>query len=212
MFARSFAHTSILIATLILSGCGGSKVVDTGGDSVSVGDIFTFNGQTFTVTSVASDGSSITVTAPSSGFTQAILTFTLTKSPDGKYRYSTESLSITYDPITNVVSWNIAPGTSETDLVVEVLENSGSALIPGITSSADFSEGIPSAANARNLLSTFESELTAEITSLEVAGYSVSSNVDFSYSNINVNGLEEVHNAGWTGKSAIVKNRAQPTF
>ena len=105
MFGRTIVNISILIAALILSGCGGSEVVEPVGDpvgkEVSVGDIFTVNGQTFTVTSVASDGSSITVTAPSSGFTQAILTFELTKSPDGIYRYSTASISITYDPDTN---------------------------------------------------------------------------------------------------------------
>lgn len=204
MFNGSITHTSILIAALILSGCGGSKVVETGGDSVSVGDIFTFNGQTFTVTSVASDGSSITVTAAPGGFTQATLTFTLTKSPDDKYRYSTESLTITYDPDTSVVSWSIAPGTSETDLVVEILEKSGSSLIPGITSSADFSEGTPSTANVMNLVSNKASELIAAIISWEDLGYSVSDNVDFSYSNINVNGLEDVHNSGWSGQSANV--------
>ena len=120
---------------------------------------------TFTVTVVASDGTSITVTAPSSGFTQAILTFTLTKSPDGIYRYSADSISIIYDPVTSVVSWNIAPGISETDLVVEVLENSGSSLMPGITSSADFSKGTASTANVKNLVSNMASELREIITS-----------------------------------------------
>ncbi|OUS07758.1 hypothetical protein A9Q96_05230 [Rhodobacterales bacterium 52_120_T64] len=170
MFKGKFALTLVLITTLVLAGCGGSAVIDTGGNPVSVGDTFTFEGQTFTVTSVAGDGSSITITAPSDGFTQATLTFTLTLSPDGIYRYSTDSLDITYDPTTDVVSWSIAPGTSEAGLIVEVLEN----------------------------------ELRDAIAAVEESGKRVSDNVDFSYSNINVNGLEDVHNLGWSGETAKV--------
>lgn len=101
------------------------------------------------------------------------------------------------------MTWNITPGTSETDLVVEALEEAGSSLIPGITSSADFSEGTPSA-GVSALVSDLASELTAAIASWENIGYSVSDNVDFGYSNINVTGLEDVHNIGWSGQTANV--------
>ena len=137
--------TLLLTASLALSACGGETVIDT---PTEVGATFEINGQKFTVDSVATDGSSIVVTAAAGGFSPVDLTFTLRKSPDGGYSYSTGTTSITYNPDTKTVAWSIKSGSSVTDVVIAALESNGSSLIPGITSAASFSEGTTSSFDA----------------------------------------------------------------
>ena len=149
---------------------------------------------------MATDGSSIVVTAAAGGFSPVDLTFTLTKSPDGSYSYSTGTTSITYNPDTKTVAWNIASGFSETDVVIDALESNGSSLIPGITSAASFSEGTTSSFDASTYLRDFQNEVE-----LIASVNNVSAAVDFSYANINVKGLEAAHSAGWTGEGATVR-------
>lgn len=73
MLGRRITQSLILVASLMLFGCGGSAVIDTGGGPVSVGDTFIFEGQSFIVTSVATDGSPITVSAHQAAFLKQIL-------------------------------------------------------------------------------------------------------------------------------------------
>ena len=200
--------TLLLTASLALSACGGETVIDT---PTEVGATFEINGQEFTVDSVATDGSSIVVTAAAGGFSPVDLTFTLTKSPDGSYNYSTGSTTIAYNPDTKTVTWSIASGFSETDVVIDALESNGSSLIPGITSAASFSEGTTSSFDASTYLRDFQNEVDAVIDYINSdvshpyyfdPGYA---DVDFSYANINVKGLEAAHSAGWTGEGATVR-------
>ena len=198
----------LLTTSLALLACGGETVIEI---PTEVGATFEINGQSFTVDSVALNGSSITVTASAGGFSPVDLTFTLTKSSDGSYSYSTGTTSITYNPDTKTVAWNIASGASETDVVIDALERNGSSLIPGITSAASFSEGTPSSFDVSAYLSDFQNDANAAIyainTDFSHPYYfpSASVDVDFSYANINVEGLEAVHSAGWTGEGATVR-------
>ena len=198
----------LLTASLALPACGGETVIDT---PTEVGATFEINGQKFTVDSVATDGSSIVVTAAAGGFSPVDLTFTLRKSPDGGYSYSTGTTSITYNPDTKTVAWSIKSGSSVTDVVIAALESNGSSLIPGITSAASFSEGTTSSFDASTYLRDFQNEVDAVIDYINSdvshpyyfdPGYA---DVDFSYANINVKGLEAAHSAGWTGEGATVR-------
>ena len=198
----------LLTASLALHACGGETVIDT---PTEVGATFEINGQKFTVDSVATDGSSIVVTAAAGGFSPVDLTFTLRKSPDGGYSYSTGTTSITYNPDTKTVAWSIKSGSSVTDVVIAALESNGSSLIPGITSAASFSEGTTSSFDASTYLRDFQNEVDAVIDYINSdvshpyyfdPGYA---DVDFSYANINVKGLEAAHSAGWTGEGATVR-------
>ena len=200
--------TLLLSTSLALLACGGETVIDI---PAEVGATFEINGQTFTVDSIATDNSSIVVTAAAGGFSPVALTFTLTKSPDGSYSYSTGTTSITYNPDTKTVAWSIASGSSETDVVIDALEGNGSSLIPGITSAASFSEGTTSSFDASTYLRDFQNDVDAIIDDINsdslhpyyfAQGYA---DVDFSYANINVEGLEAAHSAGWTGEGATVR-------
>ena len=195
----------LLTTSLALLACGGETVIDI---PTEVGATFEINGQSFTVDSVAIDGSSITVTASAGGFSPVDLTFTLTKSSDGSYSYSTGTTSITYNPDTKTVAWNIASGASETDVVIDALESNGSSLISGITSAASFSEGTPSSFDVSTYLSDAQNGVIAVIDAINTdfshpyyfnLAYV---DIDFSYANINVEGLEAVHSVGWTGEGA----------
>ena len=197
--------TLLLTASLALSACGGETVIDT---PTEVGATFEINGQEFTVDSVATDGSSIVVTAAAGGFSPVDLTFTLTKSPDGSYNYSTGTTTIAYNPDTKTVTWSIASGFSETDVVIDALESNGSSLIPGITSAASFSEGTTSSFDVSTYLSDAQNgynDAIDAINSDRSHPYYVTRYVDFSYANINVEGLEAAHSAGWTGEGATVR-------
>ena len=197
--------TLLLTASLALSACGGETVIDT---PTEVGATFEINGQKFTVDSVATDGSSIAVTAAAGGFSPVDLTFTLTKSPDGSYSYSTGTTSITYNPDTKTVAWNIASGFSETDVVIDALESNGSSLIPGITSAASFSEGTTSSFDVSTYLSDAQNGVNDAIDAINSDfshPYYFARYVDLSYANINVEGLEAAHSAGWTGEGATVR-------
>ena len=197
--------TLLLTASLALSACGGETVIDT---PTEVGATFEINGQEFTVDSVATDGSSIVVTAAAGGFSPVDLTFTLTKSPDGSYNYSTGSTTIAYNPDTKTVTWSIASGFSETDVVIDALESNGSSLIPGITSAASFSEGTTSSFDVSTYLSDAQNGFNDAIDAINLDfshPYYVTRYVDFSYANINVEGLEAAHSAGWTGEGATVR-------
>ena len=197
--------TLLLTASLALSACGGETVIDT---PTEVGATFEINGQKFTVDSVATDGSSIVVTAAAGGFSPVDLTFTLTKSPDGSYNYSTGSTTIAYNPDTKTVTWSIASGFSETDVVIDALESNGSSLIPGITSAASFSEGTTSSFDVSTYLSDAQNGFNDAIDAINLDfshPYYVTRYVDFSYANINVEGLEAAHSAGWTGEGATVR-------
>ena len=194
----------LLTASLALSACGGEAVIDipavVGGTTAASGTTFEINGQNFTVDSAATDGSSITVTALAGQFSPVDITFMLTKSSDGIYRYSTDTTSITYNPDTQTVAWSIKSGSSITDVVIAALESNGSSLIPGITSAASFSEGTTSSFDASTSLSDFQKEMKTF-----ASENNVSAAVDFSYANINVKGLEAAHGAGWTGEGATVR-------
>lgn len=157
---------------------------------------------------MATDGSSIVVTAAAGGFCPVDLTFTLTKSSDGIYRYSTDKTSITYNPDTQTVAWSIKYGSSVTDVVIAALESNGSSLIPGITSAASFSEGTTSSFDVSTYLSDAQNGLNDAIDAINSDlshPYYFASYVDFSYANINVEGLEAAHSAGWTGEGATVR-------
>ena len=195
----------LLTASLALPACGGETVIDT---PTEVGATFEINGQEFTVDSVATDGSSIVVTAAAGGFSPVDLTFTLTRSPDGSYNYSTGSTTIAYNPDTKTVTWSIASGFSETDVVIDALESNGSSLIPGITSAASFSEGTTSSFDVSTYLSDAQNGFNDAIDAINLDfshPYYVTRYVDFSYANINVEGLEAAHSAGWTGEGATVR-------
>jgi len=197
--------TLLLTASLALSACGGETVIDT---PTEVGATFEINGQKFTVDSVATDGSSIVVTAAAGGFSPVDLTFTLRKSPDGGYSYSTGTTSITYNPDTKTVAWSIKSGSSVTDVVIAALESNGSSLIPGITSAASFSEGTTSSFDVSTYLSDAQNGFNDAIDAINLDfshPYYVTRYVDFSYANINVEGLEAAHSAGWTGEGATVR-------
>ena len=197
--------TLLLTASLALSACGGETVIDT---PTEVGATFEINGQEFTVDSVATDGSSIVVTAAAGGFSPVDLTFTLRKSPDGGYSYSTGTTSITYNPDTKTVAWSIKSGSSVTDVVIAALESNGSSLIPGITSAASFSEGTTSSFDVSTYLSDAQNGFNDAIDAINLDfshPYYVTRYVDFSYANINVEGLEAAHSAGWTGEGATVR-------
>jgi len=195
----------LLTASLALPACGGETVIDT---PTEVGATFEINGQKFTVDSVATDGSSIVVTAAAGGFSPVDLTFTLRKSPDGGYSYSTGTTSITYNPDTKTVAWSIKSGSSVTDVVIAALESNGSSLIPGITSAASFSEGTTSSFDVSTYLSDAQNGFNDAIDAINLDfshPYYVTRYVDFSYANINVEGLEAAHSAGWTGEGATVR-------
>ena len=114
----------------------------------------------------------------------------------------------TYNPDTKTVAWNIASGFSETDVVIDALESNGSSLIPGITSAASFSEGTTSSFDVSTYLSDAQNGVNDAIDAINSDfshPYYVTRYVDFSYANINVEGLEAAHSAGWTGEGATVR-------
>ena len=89
----------LMVAALcVLSACGGGGTITGSGANgeLMVGDTFTQAGQTFTVTAISADRSTITVSTRSSGFAlpSAIdLQIVLLRGGDGLYRYSTNSLT-----------------------------------------------------------------------------------------------------------------------
>jgi hypothetical protein len=201
----------ILFLCLILAACGG------GGGSVPVsgsgpnaqlaaGDTLTHGGQTFTVVSVSSDGTQMTVSASSNGFVPAStqLSFTLLKGDDGIYRYSTNSLSIEYNPTTNIVSWNVTSGTSETTIVNEVLATNGSPIIPGFSATTNLNQGQPSTTSVATMYATARETVENRVNQWRDEGWNFPTEVNLSYENINVVGLQDVHSAGWTGLGANV--------
>lgn len=198
-----------LCLTLAACGGGGGSVPVSGSGpnaQLVAGDTLTHGGQTFTVVSVSSDGTRITVSAPSSGFIRSStnLTITLTKGDDGIFRYSTGALSIEYNPVTNLVTWAVAAGTSETTLVNQVLAGQGQPIIPGFTTAANFNTGQPSTSSVETLLLTAKASAEAIESEWRNAGWSISANIDLSYQNINIVGLDAAHQAGWTGLGAHV--------
>jgi hypothetical protein len=200
-----------LICISFLTACGG------GGGSVPVsgsgpnaqlvaGDTLTHGGQTFTVVEVSSDGTRMTVSAPSNGFFRSStnLTVTLVKGDDGIFRYSVGALSIEYNPVSNVVTWAVADGTSETTLVNQVLASQGQPILPGVTVAANFNTGQASTSSATSLIEARRLELSSLVSYWSDRGKTVQANIDTSYTNINVPGLEAAHQAGWTGLGANV--------
>lgn len=198
-----------LCLTLAACGGGGGSVPVSGSGpnaQLVAGDTLTHGGQTFTVVSVSSDGTQMTVSAPSSGFIRSStnLTITLTKGNDGIFRYSTGALSIEYNPVTNLVTWAVAAGTSETTLVNQVLASQGQPIIPGFTVATNFNMGAPSTSSAASLIEARRLELTSLVSYWFDRGKTVQANIDTSYNNINVPGLGAAHQAGWTGLGANV--------
>ena len=195
----------LMVAALcVLSACGGGGTITGSGANgeLVVGDTFTHAGQTFTVTAISADRSTITVSTRSSGFAlpSAIdLQIVLLRGGDGLYRYSTNSLTITYDPSTGAITWSVLQGSSETTIVNEILSASGSPIITGNGATADYNQGAPSNADVPALLAGRAADLTTFATDNAV-GHSI----DLSYGNINVRGLAQAHAAGWTGLGAEV--------
>lgn len=195
----------LMVAALcVLSACGGGGTITGSGANgeLVVGDTFTHAGQTFTVTAISADRSTITVSTRSSGFAlpSAIdLQIVLLLGGDGLYRYATNSLTITYDPSSGAITWSVLQGSSETTIVNEILSASGTPIITGNGATADYNQGAPSNADATVLLADRASSLTTFATDNAV-GHSI----DLSYGNINVRGLAQAHAAGWTGLGAEV--------
>ena len=192
-----------LVGIMGLAGCGGGggsvSVTGSGPDAQLVaGDTLTYNGQTFTVVSVSSDGTRLTVSASSSGFVPAAtrMQLTLTKGSDGIYRYSSDYLTIAYDPNTNMVTWLLADGATESDLVKDYLS---------LSSSSNFNLGTPSSANAATILNNAANTISEAVVGFSNSGITIINDIDFSYENINVEGLSSVHSAGWTGLGANIR-------
>ena len=72
---------------------------------------------------------------------------------------------------------------------------------------ADFSEGIPSINDGRILVQSNEEFFDNYVSNLEGLGavWDPNTNPDFSYSKINVIGLEEAHSSGWTGSEVKIR-------
>lgn len=241
-----------------LSACGGEEQVSAL-INLSTGDVVSVGGQSFLVESISDDKSSITIKAYLAGFTQnfALAKFTLTKQPDGSFSFVSPSLSISYDPTSGSLIWNLNPGTTLESLEAELATratitststldafasgitlagadadgdglaniyddspyNSGLASIngakvkasalgvsflPGVPFNENWTEGTPSLNSASDLLATASALHEGDIRFFENNGYVAGFSPDFSYSNINVDGLEAAHDAGWTGAGSTL--------
>lgn len=198
-------RTGFLMTCLsFVSACGGGGTVEGSGDSgeVVVGDTFSYSGQVFTVTAIATDRSTITVSSRSSGFSlpSAVdLQIVLVRGDDNLYRYSTRSLNIVYNPTTGALTWSVLEGTSEVTLVNEVIADTGTSLISGNGALTNYNLGTPSTTDISAFFSSTSSDLVTFATN-----HSLAYNINFSYDNINVPGLQEAHSGGWSGLGANV--------
>ena len=75
----------------------------------------------------------------------------------------------------------------------------GVSFLPSVPFNENWTEGSPSLNSANDLLATASALQKRDIRFFEDDGYVASFSPDFSYSNINVDGLEAAHDAGWTG-------------
>ena len=75
----------------------------------------------------------------------------------------------------------------------------GVSFLPSVPFNENWTEGSPSLNSANDLLATASALQERDIRYFEDNGYVANFSPDFSYSNINVDGLEAAHDAGWTG-------------
>lgn len=194
-----FAFGALML--VVSCGGGGSGTINGSGSDGSVqrGDSVTVEGQTFRITEISDDLSSIAVSTVGSTTGGILLSIVLTRGSDGLYRYSSGSFSVIFNYEANTYSWSVLPGTSLETTVNEVLADQGYFLIPGNSREADYANGQPSQINVGLVLNNIESNLQAYAVSKDIW-----QNIDFSYENINVRGLQAAHSQGWTGKGAFV--------
>ena len=111
----------------LVSACGGSGSGETAAPplaTITEGDVITVQGQSFFVSDVSDDESTITIMAYLQGFTQSVnvASFVLQRSEvDGLYRFQTASLSITYNPKSGALSWTVTGSPSLDTLISEVM-------------------------------------------------------------------------------------------
>ena len=119
-----------LSALSFVAACGGSGSGETSIaplQNISEGAVINVDGQSFYVSDIAEDQSTITVMAYIEGFTQSlnVATVTLVKSSsDGLYYFSTASLSIVYNPTSGSLTWTTSGSPSVNTLMSEI-SNSG---------------------------------------------------------------------------------------
>lgn len=110
----------------LVSACGGSGSGETAAPplaTITEGDVITVQGQSFYVSDVSEDESTITIMAYLQGFAQSVnvASFVLQRSEvDGLYRFQTASLSITYNPNSGALSWTVTGSPSLNTLISEV--------------------------------------------------------------------------------------------
>ena len=80
-----------------------------------------------------------------------------------------------------------------------VADGLGITFLPSVGNAEDWEAGIASTADARTFLNAASQTALDEKDSLNLGGFTTNITPDFSYDSINVSGLEEVHQAGWTG-------------
>ena len=80
----------------------------------------------------------------------------------------------------------------------------GVSFLPSVPFNENWTEGSPSLNSENDLLATASALQKRDIRYFEDRGYVANFSPDFSYSNINVDGLEAAHDAGWTGAGSTL--------
>ena len=80
----------------------------------------------------------------------------------------------------------------------------GVSFLPSVPFNENWTEGTPSFNSAGVLLATTSALHERDIRFFENNGYVAGFSPDFSYGNINVDGLEAAHDAGWTGAGSNI--------
>jgi hypothetical protein len=113
----------------LLNACGGSGSGTSSAPPLAVineGDVISVEGQSFYVSDVSDDQSTITIMAYLEGFTQSVnvASFVLQRSEsDGLYRFNTASLAITYNPTSGALTWTVTGSPDLPTLVNEVVSS-----------------------------------------------------------------------------------------
>lgn len=80
----------------------------------------------------------------------------------------------------------------------------GVSFLPSVPFNENWTEGTPSLNSAGDLLATASALHERDIRFFENNGFVAGFSPDFSYDNINVDGLEAAHDAGWTGAGSTL--------
>jgi hypothetical protein len=270
-----FDRLAILIGiTGLVSACGGSGSGEASAPPLALideGDVISVEGQSFYVSDISEDGSTITIMAYLEGFVRSVnvASFVLQRSEiDGLYRFNTASLTITYNPTSGSLTWaltgnptlptlanevvnsgtivdntdtiaSLAPGLfpdTDGDGTVDPLDSDddgdgvpdrydssplnsavadigfakaaaltyGVSFLPSVPNNENWSLGAASTNNIQNRYSALESLIREERSSFSNRGLTPHFDFNFDYDSINVVGVEQAHQLGWTGLGANI--------